>query len=341
MQNTCAKLGGKNHRCAPRIRAFASKTYAAGPVSAGAGDRSSRSRSGVSTHAHAPALPRADRARARRTSGALGPCPLQVSIVAKSRPCETAMSYSCALMHLGKAGSELGLIPSTGLFTLVGGLAVAPMHLKSRDDMLQHDWFPGIPELDYEGWRDALRPHFGRYDPVVTERKAFTGRARPRNLWGLVAMDLSCNAHRVERTERDVRHDGVDHYFALFQVAGASTIIQNDQVVQLDEGDAALVDSAQPGRHVSDEGCGRWISLQLPRRSLVSHLGFDPRDGVLRRGGTAAGRALFDLVRQGSHQPIPTRSWRSTISSVPYWRGPVQCPSRLMRTSCSSSSATS
>jgi AraC family transcriptional activator of tynA and feaB len=207
------------------------------------------------------------------------------------------MSYSCALMHLGKAGSELGLIPSTGLFTLVGGLAVAPMHLKSRDDMLQHDWFPGIPELDYEGWRDALRPHFGRYDPVVTERKAFTGRARPRNLWGLVAMDLSCNAHRVERTERDVRHDGVDHYFALFQVAGASTIIQNDQVVQLDEGDAALVDSAQPGRHVSDEGCGRWISLQLPRRSLVSHLGFDPRDGVLRRGGTAAGRALFDLVR--------------------------------------------
>jgi AraC family transcriptional activator of tynA and feaB len=153
------------------------------------------------------------------------------------------------------------------------------------------------PELDYEGWRDALRADWGRYDPEVVEPKTFAGRARPRSLFGFVAMDLSCNAHRVARTQRDVRLDGVDHYFALFQVAGGSTIIQNDQAVQLAVGDAALVDSAQPGTHVSDDRCGQWISLQLPRRSLLSHLGFDPSAGILGRGETAAGRLLFDLVR--------------------------------------------
>jgi len=79
--------------------------------------------------------------------------------------------------------------------------------------------FADMPELDYEGWRDALRPKWGRYNPEAMEPKAFTGRARPRSVCGFVAMDLSCNAHRVERTQRDVRLDGVDHYFALFHFA--------------------------------------------------------------------------------------------------------------------------
>ena len=59
---------------------------------------------------------------------------------------------------------------------------------------------------------------WGRYDPEAIEPETFAGRAVPRSLYGFVAMELSCNAHRVERTQRDVRLDGVDYYFALFQV---------------------------------------------------------------------------------------------------------------------------
>jgi hypothetical protein len=33
------------------------------------------------------------------------------------------------------------------------------------------------------------------------------------------------------------------------------------------------------------------------RQSLVSHLGFDPEGGSCRRGGTLAGRLLFELIR--------------------------------------------
>ena len=84
--------------------------------------------------------------------------------------------------------------------------------------MVQRSDFRSSPELDYEGWRDALRPQWGRYSPVAKEPKAFTGRARARSLYGLAAIDLSCNAHRVERTQQDVRLDRVDHYFVFFQV---------------------------------------------------------------------------------------------------------------------------
>src|ERR1700687_436121 len=157
--------------------------------------------------------------------------------------------------------------------------------------------FLSTPELDSEGWIDALRADWGRCNPEVVEPETFVGRARPRSSCGFMAVELSCNAHRVERTQRDVRLDGMDYYFALFQVSGESTIIQNDQVVQLAVGDAALVDSARPATYVSDDRYGHWTSLQLPRRSLVSHLGFDPSGGVLGRGETAAGRVLFDLVR--------------------------------------------
>jgi hypothetical protein len=83
--------------------------------------------------------------------------------------------------------------------------------------MHQSDELLSTREFDYESWRDALRPDWGQYNPAASmEPEAFTGRARPRSLCGFVAMDLSCNAHRVERTQRDVRLDGVDHCYAVF-----------------------------------------------------------------------------------------------------------------------------
>jgi AraC family transcriptional regulator, positive regulator of tynA and feaB len=160
------------------------------------------------------------------------------------------------------------------------------------------------PELDYEGWRNALRPDWGWYNPKAIKSETFTGRARLRRVYGLVAMDLSCNAQRVERTQRDARLDGVDHYYAVFQVAGGSTVIQNDQAVKLAVGDAALVDSARPITYASESSYGHF-ALQLPRQSLVSHLGFDPQGGLWRRGGTAAGRVLFDLVRDAGQSGGP------------------------------------
>jgi AraC family transcriptional regulator, positive regulator of tynA and feaB len=157
--------------------------------------------------------------------------------------------------------------------------------------------FLSTPNLDYEAWRDVVRSICGRYTPGGIEPKTFFGRARVRSICGLRSVDLSSNAHRLERTRQDIRVDARDHYYAIFQMTGQSRIIQNDRTVELAVGDVALVDAARPVTYVSEkEGDQRWGSLQLPRRSLVSHLGLEPRCPS-RRSGAAAARPLRQLLQ--------------------------------------------
>src|SRR4030088_1926179 len=81
------------------------------------------------------------------------------------------------------------------------------------------------------------------------------------------------SAYRYERTPRDVRLAGVDSYCALFQIASRRAVIQNDQTVQLAEGDIALLDGGRPATYVSKNGSEQWLALYLPRQVLISSLG--------------------------------------------------------------------
>jgi AraC-like DNA-binding protein len=60
-------------------------------------------------------------------------------------------------------------------------------------------------------------------------------------------------------------------------------------------GDVALIDAARPAACFA--GDSHWLRLQLPRRSLLSHLGCEPRGGLHARGEAQAAHLLFDLVR--------------------------------------------
>ena len=172
--------------------------------------------------------------------------------------------------------------------------------------MLQRDDVGGPPRLNFEAWRDLLRSNCGG-EVEVTAPKVFAGWMRPINACGLEAAsvkiqwgsaDLGSFAQRVERTHRDIRLDGADHYLVVFQVAGQSAMTQIDQTVQLDVGDVALVDAARPVKYLCRVRSPQWLTLRLPRKSVQSHLGFEPQGGVSRHN-TRAGRALFDLIRDG------------------------------------------
>jgi AraC family transcriptional activator of tynA and feaB len=160
--------------------------------------------------------------------------------------------------------------------------------------------FLSTPELDYEGWKDLVRSICGRYTPAGVEPKTFAGRVRARNICGFVAVDISSNACQIERTQRDTRLDARDHYYAIFQIAGQSTMIQNDRAVLLDMGNVALVDAARPVTYVSEKRGGQWLTVQLPRRSIVSHLGAEPPCGFCRRDGAIGARLLCQLVLGGA-----------------------------------------
>jgi AraC family transcriptional activator of tynA and feaB len=133
--------------------------------------------------------------------------------------------------------------------------------------MLQSDGVPGTPQLDYDAWREMLRSMCGRYNPEGVDPNAFAGWVRPVTGCGITALNIGCNAHRVERTCRDARLDGVDHYFAVFQVGGQSAMTHNDQAVRPAVGDVAFVDAARPVTYFADNKGATWntVTLNLPR----------------------------------------------------------------------------
>ncbi len=149
-----------------------------------------------------------------------------------------------------------------------------------------------------------------------SDPKAFVAKIRAQSLFGLTAMHLMPNAPHVERTQRDARLDGMDHYYAMFSMAGTVTVVQNDHAVELTSGQAVLVDSARsvtyigqrPGASATDIGRNdhrQCFVLQLPRQSLVSHLGFEPQFGPGVRWNTSAGRVLFTLVNDAVDDDEP------------------------------------
>ena len=168
------------------------------------------------------------------------------------------------------------------------------------------DDFVETTQLDFEGWRAFLRASCGNR-PEVKDPSAFIAWVRPLKVCSLAATQLKIecgfgavdsgrNAYRSERTYRDVRFAGADYYYAVFQVAGRSVFTQNDEVAQLAVGDIALLDAARPAACFTEHS--QWLRFQLPRQSLVSHLGFEPQGGLYASGSTLATRLLFDLVRE-------------------------------------------
>src|SRR5258708_12825466 len=101
--------------------------------------------------------------------------------------------------------------------------------------MRQSDNELGTEPIDYEASRALLRLLCGRHNLENVDPNTFFARLRSVSVSGLnaTATETCCTAHRFERTHRDVRLDDRDHYNAVFQVAGQSTIYQNDQLLHL------------------------------------------------------------------------------------------------------------
>jgi AraC family transcriptional regulator, positive regulator of tynA and feaB len=159
--------------------------------------------------------------------------------------------------------------------------------------------------MEYEAWRVLLRSVCGRYSPEGVEPDAFAGWVRPLSVCGFPAVDVGCNARRVERTGRDTRLDGMEHYYALVQLAGRSTMIQNGRVVELAAGTVALVDSRRPVSYLCENRGGRWLALHLPRQSLISHLGLEPEGGSFRRGQVMACRLFVRMIQDAIDECDP------------------------------------
>jgi AraC-like DNA-binding protein len=129
-----------------------------------------------------------------------------------------------------------------------------------------NDDFLSAPKLDYDGFRAAMRDDWGWFTPA-RETNVLVSKVRTRRVFGFAAVDLTCNVARLERTELDIRRDNMEYYYAVVQLTGGSTIIQDDRVVNNAAG-----------------------------QNLVSHLGFEPQGGACGRQQAKASRLLCQLA---------------------------------------------
>jgi AraC-like DNA-binding protein len=167
--------------------------------------------------------------------------------------------------------------------------------------------FVGTPRLNLEEWAVLLRSTCGG-DHQVPHPNSFGGWMRRVRVYGVAAaaIKIECgfaaadhggHTYRFERRRHHVRTDR-DRYCACFQIAGRCVLTQNEHTVQLAVGDIGLLDVARPSTRLSENGA-QWLSIFLPRRPLISHLGFEPQACLYGGGGTRAARVLRQLVLDG------------------------------------------
>jgi AraC family transcriptional regulator, positive regulator of tynA and feaB len=162
--------------------------------------------------------------------------------------------------------------------------------------MHPNDDFRSAPELDYESFRAAMREDWGWFTPA-RETNIFASKVRTRRVYGFAAVDLTCNAARLDRTELDIRRDHMEYYYVTVQDTGESIIIHNDRVVKITAGDVVLLDSTRPVTFISPaQDSAQWLGLQVPRQNLASHLGFEPQGGTCGRRQAQAARLLCQLA---------------------------------------------
>jgi AraC family transcriptional regulator, positive regulator of tynA and feaB len=169
---------------------------------------------------------------------------------------------------------------------------------QAEESVARTEGVPGVEKLDHETWRECLRTMCGRYNLEGVVPGAFTGWLEPVEVCGFRSVNIGATA-RIERTYRDTRLDGVDQFFVICQVAGHAAVKHNDERVRLNPGDVTLFDAVLPSSYLPEDEVQPWhvLSLNLPRAALVSHLGFQPKGGIVGRAGSLASRLLLSLLR--------------------------------------------
>jgi AraC family transcriptional regulator, positive regulator of tynA and feaB len=191
----------------------------------------------------------------------------------------------------------------------MGGRAVAQTE---RHQDLSNEEGSNFRAMGFDEWLSLLRS-FIKLDLHVEkeDRRTFAGNGRVLNVHGLPAFDaMAANISRIERTARDVRLDGYDHYALAMPLAGATAVSQNGRVSELALHDLVLVDSTRPldyfpHRHL------RLLFFRLPRRMVVSNLGYEPQGG-LSSGGTLAGRLILQLAAEIAEGEYPSSPHSNT-----------------------------
>jgi hypothetical protein len=148
------------------------------------------------------------------------------------------------------------------------------------------------PTPELEVWR--VKPRWrGREQNSDVPPDFVLNAIRFTRLCGFAAVDVqTAGILCAQRTHWDARRDGMNDYKVIFQLTGRSALVQDARATKLAAGDLGFIDVSRPAGLICQDEPGRCIGLHLPRRSLISHLGFEPQGGLCWRGDALPGRLL-------------------------------------------------
>ncbi|MFF7065632.1 transcriptional regulator FeaR [Pseudomonas sp. NPDC008258] len=144
-------------------------------------------------------------------------------------------------------------------------------------------------------WNCNVHAICGRFETRYDHcQSLFIGDFRPSLLGTTRVAHIRSNANVITRSGRESGRDQDAHCFLVLQQQGEMSIELGDRVIDLREGDMALLDSAQAMKMIP-RGLFSHVSIHLPRERL-RQLDFS-RFGKLSNTG-ACGQLLASLVRQ-------------------------------------------
>jgi AraC family transcriptional regulator, positive regulator of tynA and feaB len=157
----------------------------------------------------------------------------------------------------------------------------------------------------FEQWLETLRSSCARYNAQCNDEQPFAGWVRPFVLGGIEGTDVGCHASAVDRTHNDIKLDGAEHFLVGQQLIGSAYVMQDARISQAEPGDIVLIDTSRPLQYRPITGTWNLLSLELPRRSCLAHLGFEPNVGVYRPDTLATQLLcyLFQSVRSELVEP--------------------------------------
>jgi AraC family transcriptional regulator, positive regulator of tynA and feaB len=173
--------------------------------------------------------------------------------------------------------------------------------------------------LECEQWLELMTLSCGHHHAKISGDQPFEGWVQPLDICGIKAADVGCNAQRIERTLRDVRLDGGEHFCVGLQLRGSADVTQNERVLRAEPGDVVVFDTSRPMQYHPVCGTNNLLSLQLPRSSCIAYFGFEPAGGVRRPGDSLAARLLRQVVECAQLQNGSLdRGWEPHFDMVVY-----------------------
>lgn len=144
-------------------------------------------------------------------------------------------------------------------------------------------------------WNNNVHAVCGRFETRYDHcQSLFIGELRRSQLGTTQVAHIRTNANAIARSGREASRDRDPHCFLVLQQHGKMSIELGDQVLDMREGDLALLDSAQ-GMKMVPSGLFSHVSIHLPGERLKN---LDrSRYGKLSTTGVC-GQLLATLVRQ-------------------------------------------